>query len=122
MDGAYADDVAEAGGSEQCGMAHATKEGSVRKLGPLVGELDGRLADANGDDIAHNHHQGHFGRPSERSGSDGQKRGEHANPEETPHLQVLDDLNTVLVKVIHPGQTHFADVNAGRVQQRSRRC
>lgn len=88
LNGADADDVAQAGGAEQGSVTHATEERSVREFGALVRVLDGRLADSNGDDIAHDHHQGHFGRPGEGGGSDGQKRGEHANPEETPHLQV----------------------------------
>ena len=88
LNGADADDVAEAGGAEHGSVAHATEERCVGEFGALVGVLDGCLADANGDDIAHNHHQRHFRRPGEGGGSDGQKRGEHANPEETLHLQV----------------------------------
>ena len=37
------------------------KNEAVGEFGALVRVLDGRLADSNGDDIAHDHHQGHFG-------------------------------------------------------------
>ena len=80
LDGTKTDDVSEACGSKQRGMAHATEKGCVGKLCALIGVFDGRLADANGDDIAHDHYQGHFRGPGEGGGSDGQKRGEHADP------------------------------------------
>ena len=109
LDGTNADDVAKAGGAEQCGMTHATKEGTVGQLGTFVGVLDGCLADGNGDDIAHNHHQGHFRGPAEGGGSDGQERGEHANPEETLYLQGLGSTLLILVRVIHPVQRLWSD-------------
>ena len=52
LDGAKTDDVSEACGSKQRGMAHATEKGCVGKLCALIGVFDGRLADANGDGVA----------------------------------------------------------------------
>ena len=122
LDGTNADDVTKAGGAEQCGMTHATEEGSVGELGTFVGVLDGCLADGNGDDIAHNHHQGHFRGPAEGGGSDGQKRGDHANPEETLHLQVLCCTLLILVRVIHPARGWCSGEAAAEAQPQPRRC
>jgi len=112
LDCTNANDVTQAGGAEQSSVAHATEEGCIWQLGALIGVLDGRLADSNGDDIAHDHYQGHFRGPGEGGGSDGQKRGEHANPEETPHLQVLRHDYPDLVKVIHPFLRPLPGLNA----------
>ena len=109
LDSANAKDVTKAGGTEQGCVTHATEEGCVWQLRTFVGVFDRGFAEANGDDIANDHHQGHFRGPAEGGGSDGQERGEHANPEETLYLQGLGSTLLILVRVIHPVQRLWSD-------------
>ena len=71
LDCTDSDDVTQAGGAEHGCMAKSTEVFGARKTCALRGVLDSRLADANSDDVAQNHHQGNLRRPGEGGGSDG---------------------------------------------------
>ena len=61
LNGADPEKMPEAGGSEQCRMAHPTEEGRVRQLSSDVGVFDGGFAHCDGEDVADDHDQGHLG-------------------------------------------------------------
>ena len=63
LDGTDSDDVAEARCRQQRGMTQATEERRVGKLSAFIGVLDRGLANADGDHVAHDHHQGNLGGP-----------------------------------------------------------
>ena len=60
---------------ESC-MAHAAKEGCVGKLSTNVGVLNGGFTDANGNHVAHDHHQSNFGGPGESGRGDREEMGQ----------------------------------------------
>jgi hypothetical protein len=82
-------------------VTHAAEERGVGEFGTLTRVFDGGLADANGDDIAHHHHEGHLRRPGNRGGSNGQKRSDHADRDATLHPPLLEGIRLDLVRVIH---------------------
>ena len=73
LDGADADDMTQAGGGQQRGMAQSAEEGWIRELCTFVGVLDGGFANTDGDHVAHDHHQSNLGRPGDGGGCDGEK-------------------------------------------------
>ena len=76
LDCTNANDVAKACCAKEGCVAHAAKERGIWKLSTNVGVLNCGFTNANGDDVAHDHHEGNFRRPGQGGRGDREEVGQ----------------------------------------------
>ena len=103
LDCTYANDVAKACCAKEGCVAHAAKERGIWKLSTNVGVLNCGFTNANGDDVAHNHHQSNFRRPGESGRGDCEEVGQqHSGQCSMPHHLSRTTPESRVLRVVHP--------------------